>query len=60
VLGMHLGAAKRSIRAANCSVGRVRHVHASRGLRGRVVDQSPPPGTVEPPGFPVDLAVGRG
>jgi beta-lactam-binding protein with PASTA domain len=57
---MHLGAAKQRIRQANCSVGRVRHVRSRRSLRGRVVNQSPRPGTLKRRGFPVSLAVGRG
>jgi Carbohydrate binding domain len=60
VLGLRLGAAKRRIRVRHCSVGRVRHVHSRRSLRGRVVAQSPRPGTVKRQGFPVKLAVGRG
>jgi hypothetical protein len=58
VLGLRLGAAKRKIRAAHCSVGRVRHVRARRV--GRVIGQSPRPGAVRRRGFPVQLIVGRG
>jgi beta-lactam-binding protein with PASTA domain len=37
----------------------VRRVRARRSLRGRVVRQSPRPGTVKRRGFPVRMAVGR-
>jgi beta-lactam-binding protein with PASTA domain len=59
VLGLRLGAAKRKIRAAHCSVGRIRRVRARRSLRGRVVNQAPRPGTIRRRGFPVSLAIGR-
>jgi len=59
VLGLRLGAAKRKIRRAHCSVGRVRRVRARRSLRGRVVNQKPRPGALKRRGFPVRLAVGR-
>jgi beta-lactam-binding protein with PASTA domain len=38
----------------------VRRVRARRSLRGRVVNQSPRPGTIKRRNFPVKLAVGRG
>jgi beta-lactam-binding protein with PASTA domain len=57
---MRLGAAKTKIRRAHCSVGRVRRVRSRHSLRGRVVNQSPRPGTIKRRGFPVNLAVGRG
>jgi beta-lactam-binding protein with PASTA domain len=59
VLGLRLNAAKRRIRAAHCSVGNVRRVRSRRSLRGRVVNQSPRPGTIKRRNFPVKLAVGR-
>jgi beta-lactam-binding protein with PASTA domain len=59
VLGLRLGAAKRRIRAAHCSVGNVRRVRARRSLRGRVVNQSPRPGAIKHRNFPVKLAIGR-
>ena len=58
--GLRLGGAKRKIRQRHCSVGRVRRVHSRRSLRGRVVNQSPRPGTIKRRNFPVKLAVGRG
>ena len=60
VLGLRLGAAKTKIRRAHCSVGNVRRVRSRRSLRGRVVNQSPRPGTIKRRNFPVKLAVGRG
>jgi beta-lactam-binding protein with PASTA domain len=59
VLGLRLAAAKKKIRRAHCSVGRVRRVRSRRSLYGRVVNQSPRPRTVKRRGFPVKLAVGR-
>jgi beta-lactam-binding protein with PASTA domain len=59
VLGLRLGAAKTKIRRAHCSVGRIRRVRSRRSLFGRVVHQSPRPGTVKRRNFPVKLAIGR-
>jgi beta-lactam-binding protein with PASTA domain len=59
VLGLRLGAAKRKIRAAHCSVGTIRRVRSRRSLWGRVVNQAPRPGTIKRRGFPVKLALGR-
>jgi beta-lactam-binding protein with PASTA domain len=59
VLGLKLAAAKTKIRRAHCSVGKVRRVRARRSLRGRVVNQSPRPGTIKRRNFPVKLAIGR-
>ena len=59
VLGLRLGAAKTKIRRAHCAVGNVRRVRSGRSLRGRVVSQSPRPGTIKRRNFPVKLAVGR-
>jgi len=60
LLGLRLGAAKQRIRAANCSVGRVRRARSRRQLRGRVIGQSPRPGSIRRRGFPVNMVVGRG
>src|SRR6266540_199853 len=57
VIGLRLAPAKTKIRRAHCSVGRIRRVR--RGRPGRVLSQSPRPGTVKPRGFPVKLVVGR-
>jgi len=59
VIGLRLAAAKRRIRAAHCSVGRVRRVRSRRSYYGRVVKQSPRPRTVKRRNFPVKLSVGR-
>ena len=57
VIGFRVAAAKRRIRLAHCSVGRVR---ARRSARiGRVVAQSPRPGVERRLGFPVGLVRGR-
>jgi beta-lactam-binding protein with PASTA domain len=57
VVGLTLGRAKTKIRRANCSVGRIRRARSRRV--GRVISQSPRPGTVKRRGFPVKLVVGR-
>jgi beta-lactam-binding protein with PASTA domain len=59
VLGLGLGAAKRKIQRAHCSLGRVRRVRARRSRWGRVFKQAPRPGTVKRRGYPVSLTVGR-
>jgi hypothetical protein len=59
VLGKGLSRAKRSIRAARCSVGRVRYRRSSR-VRGRVVGQSPRAGRTLAVGTKVNLVVSRG
>jgi beta-lactam-binding protein with PASTA domain len=38
----------------------VRRRRSSHSLRGRVIRQSPRPGTARRQGFPVNLVVGRG
>jgi len=57
VIGLALGRAKTKIRRAHCSVGRIRRARSTRV--GRVIGQSPRPGTVKRRGFPVKLVVGR-
>jgi PASTA domain len=59
VIGLRLATAKRRIRRAHCSVGRVRRKHSRPRLRGRVVSQSPHRGSVRRRGYPVRLLVGR-
>jgi beta-lactam-binding protein with PASTA domain len=57
VIGLTLSRAKTKIRAKHCSVGRIRRTRSTRV--GRVIGQSPRPGTVKPRGFRVNLVVGR-
>jgi hypothetical protein len=57
VVGMTLLKAKRTIRAMDCSVGRIRRARSRRV--GRVLSQSPRAGTVRKRGFRVNLVVGR-
>jgi beta-lactam-binding protein with PASTA domain len=57
VIGLTLGRARTKIRRTHCSVGRIRRAHSRRV--GRVIGQSPRPGTVKRRGFPVKLVVGR-
>ncbi len=56
VVGMTLRRAKSRIRARHCGVGRVRYARARRV--GKVIAQSPRPGTRKPRGFKVRLVVG--
>jgi hypothetical protein len=58
VIGLALGRARARIRRANCRVGRVIR-RRSPGRVGRVLSQSPRPGTNKRRGFPVGLVVGR-
>lgn len=58
-VGLRLATAKRRIRRAHCSVGRVRRIHTRRRFRGRVVAQRPHAGAVRRRGYPVRLVVGR-
>jgi beta-lactam-binding protein with PASTA domain len=60
VIGLRLVAAKRKIRQRHCSVGRVRRTRSRHSLRGRVIKQSPRPGTVRRRNYPVKLVVGQG
>jgi hypothetical protein len=57
VTGLTLARAKPRIRRRGCSVGRIRRVHSRRV--GRVLAQSPRPGTTKPHGARVRLVVGR-
>jgi beta-lactam-binding protein with PASTA domain len=57
VIGMTLARARSRIRARHCRVGRVRRVHSTRV--GRVIKQTPRPGTVRARGTKVNLVVGR-
>ena len=59
VIGKGLSKARRSIRAAHCSVGRVRYIRSKR-VRGRVVRQSPGAGRTLAVGARVNLVVSRG
>jgi hypothetical protein len=59
VRGKMLKAARRAIRRANCSLGRVRYARSGRA-RGRVIAQSPRPGARRPRGTRVSLVVSRG
>jgi PASTA domain len=59
VIGNGLTKARRAIRAANCSVGRVRRVWSKR-TRGRIVRQSPVAGRRLAVGTKVNLVVSRG
>lgn len=59
VIGKGLSRARRSIRAARCSVGRVRRMRSKR-VRGRVISQSPRAGRTLAVGSRVNLVVSRG
>jgi hypothetical protein len=59
VLGKRLAAARRSIRAAHCSVGRVRRARSSKA-KGRVIVQRPRPGLRKPARTKINLVVSKG
>jgi Tol biopolymer transport system component len=60
VVGQRLAAARKRIARANCRVGRVRKAHVrSKRQVGRVIAQSPKPGTRRAAGTRVSLVVGR-
>jgi hypothetical protein len=59
VKGKALVRARKAIRRAHCSVGRVRRVRSARP-RGHVVSQSLKPGARKPAGTKVNLVVSRG
>jgi beta-lactam-binding protein with PASTA domain len=58
VIGLTLKRAKSKIRSKHCSVGKVTRRASSRRV-GRVIKQTPRPGTVKAAGFKVKLVVGR-
>ncbi len=58
--GKKLRAAKRAIRRAHCSVGKVRRAFSSTVKRGRVVSQRPKPGAKRAAGSNVKLKVSKG
>lgn len=60
VRGKPLAAAGRAIRRAGCGVGRVRRVSSRSVRNGRVVSQSPRPGTRRTRGAKVRLDVSKG
>jgi len=57
VIGLTLPKAKVRLRKAHCAAGPVRRARSTKV--GRVIRQSPKPGTVKPKGFRVRLVVGR-
>ena len=59
VVGKRLDKAWHRIAAAHCRLGKVRRVKATRRRRGRVLRQSPAPGTRYRSDTRVDLRVGR-
>jgi uncharacterized delta-60 repeat protein len=58
--GKTLRAAKRAIRKAHCSVGRVTRVFSARVSKGRVITPKPGPGKKLAPGAKVRLTVSKG
>jgi hypothetical protein len=59
LIGKRLLTARHAIRAANCSVGRIRYARSARA-RGRVVSQSPRAGRTLAVRTKVNLLVSRG
>lgn len=60
VVGKKLKKAKRAIKSANCSLGKVKKAASSSGDKGRVIKQKPKPKTVKPAGAKVKVTVGKG
>jgi beta-lactam-binding protein with PASTA domain len=58
--GKTLNAAKRAIRARNCTVGRVKHAGSRQVRRGRVISQRPRAGRHLRRGARVNLVLSRG
>ena len=58
--GMHLRRARAAIAQAGCRVGEVDFARSRRVSRGRVISQTPRPGTRVPEGGRVNLVVSRG
>lgn len=58
--GMRPVAARKRLAEAHCAVGKIARLRARPLNRGRVIGQSPPPGTVMPDDLGVSLRVGRG
>jgi beta-lactam-binding protein with PASTA domain len=57
VIGLTLARARAKIRQARCAVGAVRQERSR--MVGRVIGQSPRPGSFRPRGTRVNLLVGR-
>jgi len=60
VKGKRLSAAKRAIKAHNCSVGKIKHSFSSKVKKGRVISQKPKPGKRLKHGAKVNLVVSKG
>jgi beta-lactam-binding protein with PASTA domain len=60
VKGKTLSAAKRSIKAHDCSVGKVKHASSRTVKKGHVISQRPKPGMQLKHGARVNLLVSRG
>jgi beta-lactam-binding protein with PASTA domain len=59
VIGLRLLIARRKIRSAHCTLGRVRYERTRRSRVGRVIWQSPRPGAVKSMSWRVTLLIGR-
>lgn len=59
VKGKTLKAARRSIRAHGCRVGKIKHAFSARVRRGHVISQNPKPHKVRRPGAKVRLVVSK-
>jgi PASTA domain len=58
--GKSLSAAKRSIKAHDCSVGKVKHARSRTIKKGHVISQKPKPGTQLKHGGKINLVVSKG
>ena len=57
--GKKLRAAKRAIKRAHCSVGKVTRVYSTKVKKGRVISQKPKPGTKLAAGSKLSLKVSK-
>jgi beta-lactam-binding protein with PASTA domain len=60
VKGKNLKAAKRTIKAHSCRVGKIRHAFSANVKKGHVISQIPRPRSVRKHGARVSLIVSKG
>jgi uncharacterized delta-60 repeat protein len=58
--GKRLTRAKRTMRAAHCSVGKVTRAFSRKVKKGKVISQQPKPGVTRPAGSKVKLKISKG
>ena len=55
--GKTLAAARKAVMLAHCALGKVTNKHVKKAKRGRVLRQSPSPGTIKPNGAKVSVVI---